>query len=197
VARRQKALICAVAALALSPVAHALNVKNLDVSLRDGRYVVEFVAQLDASAEAVHAVLTDYDAYPALDPRIQESRVLGRDREHSVRLYTRMRGCLGALMCRTMQRVEDIQEMPDELLATAILDQSDVRFGVTRSQWQAKDNGTEVVYRLEILPKFWIPPLFGPRLMISTLRAGTIELFTNVEKAAQERTSTVAPPSLP
>jgi Polyketide cyclase / dehydrase and lipid transport len=191
---RQEALIWAVAALSLSPVAHALDVERLDVDFRGDRYVVEFVAQLNVPAEAVHAVLTDYDAYPALDPRIKESRVLGRDRDHSVRLYTRMRGCLGTLLCRTMQRVEDIHEMPDELLATAILDQSDVRFGVTRSQWQAKENGTQVVYRLEIMPKFWIPPLFGPRLMISTLRAGTIELFTNVEREAQTRTSTVASP---
>ena len=189
---RQEALIWAVAALSLSQVAQALDVERLDVDFRGDRYVVEFVAQLNVPAEAVHAVLTDYDAYPALDPRIQESRVLGRDGDHSVRLYTRMRGCLGTLLCRTMQRVEDIQEMPDELLATAILDQSDVRFGVTRSQWQAKENGTQVVYRLEIMPKFWIPPLFGPRLMVRTLRAGTIELFTNVEKAARERNSTVA-----
>ena len=193
-ARRQEALIGAVAALTLSPVVHALDVERLDVELRDDRYVVEFVAQLDAPTEAVHAVLTDYDAYPALDPRIKESRVLGRDRLNSVRLYTRMRGCLGTLMCRTMQRVEEIQELPDQLLATAILDQSDVRFGVTRSQWQSTGHGTEVIYRLEIMPKFWIPPLFGRRLMISTLRAGTLELFTNVEKAAQERTSTVASP---
>ncbi len=190
--RRQEALSCAVVALALSPAAHALNVERLEVNFRDDRYVVEFVAQLDAPTEAVHAVLTDYDAYPTLDPRIQESRVLGRDREHAVRLYTRMRGCLGTLLCRTMQRVEDIQEMPDELVATAVLDQSDVRVGITRSQWQANENGTQVVYRLEIMPKFWIPPLFGPRLMVSTLRAGTIELFTNVEKAARERNSTVA-----
>jgi Polyketide cyclase / dehydrase and lipid transport len=194
VARRQEALIGAVAALTLSPVVHALDVERLDVELRDDRYVVEFVAQLDAPTEAVHAVLTDYDAYPALDPRIKESRVLGRDRLNSVRLYTRMRGCLGTFMCRTMQRVEEIHELPDQLLATAILDQSDVRFGVTRSQWQSTEHGTEVIYRLEIMPKFWIPPLFGRRLMISTLRAGTLELFTNVEKAAQERTSTVASP---
>lgn len=193
-AGRQKALIGAALALLLCPLAHALEVERLDVALNGDRYVVEFVAQLEATPEAVHAVLTDYAEYPTLDPRIQESRVLGRDRENSVRLYTRMRGCLGSVMCRTMQRVEEVQEMPDELLATAILDQSDVRLGVTRSQWQAKNNGTEVTYRLEIMPKFWIPPLFGRRLMISTLRAGTLELFTNVEKVAKERNSTVASP---
>ena len=183
----QEALIGAAAALALSPTARALDVERLEVGMQGDRYVVEFVAQLDAPADAVHAVLTDYDAYPTLDPRIQESRVLSREDDHSVHLYTRMRGCLGALLCRTMQRVELIEEHPDELLATAILDQSDVEFGVTRSQWQTNEHGTQLVYRMEIMPKFWIPPLFGPPMMISTLRSGTLELFTNVEKAAKER----------
>jgi hypothetical protein len=189
---QQEALICGALALASSHNAHALDVEKLDVGLKGDRYVVDFVAQLDAPADAVHAVLTDYDAYPKLDPRIQESRVVGIDRANSVQLYTRMRGCVGALFCRTMQRVEEVVERPDELLATAILDKSDVRFGVTRSQWQPREKGTQLVYRLEIMPKFWIPPLFGPRMMISTLRAGTLELFTNVEKAAQERSRTVA-----
>jgi hypothetical protein len=96
-----------------------------------------------------------------------------------------MWGCLGGLFCRTMQRVEEIEERPGELLATAVLAESDVRFGVTRSQWSAHDGGTALGYRLEIMPKFWIPPLFGRRIMINTLRDGTVSLFTNVEGAAQ------------
>jgi Polyketide cyclase / dehydrase and lipid transport len=189
---QQEALICGALALGLSQNAHALDVEKLDVGLQGDRYVVDFVAQLDAPADAVHAVLTDYDDYPQLDPRIQESRILARDRADSVQLYTRMRGCVGGLFCRTMQRVEEVVERPDGLVATAILDKSDVRLGVTHSQWQPREKGTQLVYRLEIMPKFWIPPLFGTRMMISTLRSGTLELFTNVEKAAQERSRTVA-----
>ncbi|HZF27415.1 MAG TPA: hypothetical protein VEZ88_14225, partial [Steroidobacteraceae bacterium] len=71
----QEALIRGAAALLLSPVASALDVERLDVGLQGDRYVVDFVAQIDAPADAVQAVLTDYDDYPRLDPRIQESRV--------------------------------------------------------------------------------------------------------------------------
>ena len=165
--------------------AHALEVRRLDVSFQGDRYVVVLNAQLDAPADAVGEVLKRYDDYPSLDPRIIESRVLSRDREHSLTLYTRMRGCLGTLMCRSMRRVEQVEERPDELLATAVLDQSDVRFGVTRSQWQPQNGGTALQYRLEIMPKFWVPRLFGRRLMISTLREGTLSLFTNVEREAR------------
>jgi hypothetical protein len=84
-----------------------------------------------------------------------------------------------------MQRVEEIEEQPEELLAIAVLAESEVRFGVTRSHWTANQGGTALTYRMEIMPKFWIPALFGRRLMIKTLREGTLSLFTNVESAAQ------------
>ncbi len=184
-AERRRELTLFALALMCAGTADALEVRRLDVSFQGDRYVVLLNAQLDAPADAVGDVLKRYDDYPALDPRITESRVLSREREHSLRLYTRMRGCLGTLMCRTMQRVEEVEELPNELLATAVLPESDVRLGVTRSQWQAQDGGTAVQYRLEIMPKFWIPPFFGRRLMISTLREGTLSLFTNVEREAR------------
>jgi hypothetical protein len=168
-----------------SGAAHALEVRRLDVSFQGDRYVVVLNAQLDAPADAVGEVLKRYDEYPSLDPRIIEARVLSREREHSLRLYTRMRGCLGSLMCRRLQRVEQVEERPDEILATAVLDESDVRLGVTRSQWQPQNGGTALHYRLEIMPKFWVPRLFGRRLMLSTLREGTLSLFTNVEREAR------------
>ena len=174
------------AALLWAGSAHAIEVRRLEVSFQGDRYVVVLNAQLDAPSEAVGDVLKRYEQYPTLDPRITESRVLSRDREHSVRLFTRMRGCLGTMMCRSMQRVEEVEERPNELLATAVLSESDVRFGLTRSQWEPHDGGTSLQYRLEIMPKFWIPPFFGRRLMISTLREGTLSLFTNVEREARE-----------
>lgn len=176
-------IVCAVT-LSLASTAAALEVERLDVSFEGDRYVVVLEAQLDAPAGAVGRVLRHYAEYPALDPRIRESRVLKREGEHALRLYTRMRGCLGTLLCRTMRRVERVEERPGELLATAVPGESDVRIGVTRSQWEAHDGGTALRYRLDIMPKFWIPPFFGPRLMISTLREGTLSLFANVETAA-------------
>jgi hypothetical protein len=185
VARWRQELTLFIATLLLAPTANALEVRRLDVSFEGDRFVVILNAQLDAPADGVGEVLKRYDDYPSLDPRITESRVLSRDREHAVRLYTRMRGCLGTLMCRSMKRVEEIEERPNELLATTVLPESDVRFGVTRSQWEPQDGGTSLQYRLEIMPKFWIPPVFGRRLMIRTLSEGTLSLFTNVEREAR------------
>ncbi|HEU4530838.1 MAG TPA: SRPBCC family protein [Steroidobacteraceae bacterium] len=163
--------------------APAMAVDRLDVRRAGGRYIVEFEARLEAPAQEVGEVLTDYESYPALDPRILESRV-DASRRH---LHTKLRGCVGRLLCRTMTRVEEIVSTPDALTATALPLESDVKYGVTRSQWRVRDGGTQVTYRLEIEPDFWVPPMFGPRLMIKTLREGTLSLFRNVETAAQAR----------
>jgi hypothetical protein len=163
--------------------AAAMAVDRLDVRRSGSRYVVEFEAQLDAPAQEVGAVLTDYEKYPELDPRILESRLDATRR----RLHTKLRGCVGRVLCRTMERVEEIASSPDALTATALPMQSDVTYGVTRSQWRVRGGGTQLTYRLEIEPDFWVPPVFGPRLMIKTLREGTLSLFRNVETAARAR----------
>ncbi len=173
-----------VAALALAaPAAHAIEVEKLEVRRSDNRYVVEFKAHLDAPADQVGAVLKDYEHYPQLDSRILESR---RDDSEPV-LRTKVRGCVGSILCRTMRRVEKLEEMPGGLIATAVPGQSDVSYGRTHSQWEARDGGTELLYRLEIEPDFWVPPFIGPRMMIKTLREGTLSLFTNVERVARDR----------
>lgn len=185
-ARQTKKLILCVAALACTPAALAMDVQRLDVRYRGDRYVVELEALLDAPAESVGAVLKDYERYPDLDARILESR-REVDEDGSLRLLTRLRGCVGTLLCRSMRRVETLEETPDELIATAVPEESDVRFGRTHSHWEARADGTALTYHLEITPKFWIPPFIGRRMMIRTLREGTISLFRNVERAAREQ----------
>lgn len=175
----------ALAATALAATtARAIEVEKLEVRRSDNRYVVEFKALLDAPPEQVGAVLKDYEHYPELDARILESR---RDQSDPLQLHTRLRGCVGGLFCRTMARVEKLEEMPGGLIATAVPGKSDVTYGHTHSQWEARNGGTEVLYRLEIEPDFWVPPLFGPPLMMRTLREGTLSLFKNVERVAHHR----------
>lgn len=185
-ARQTKRLILGVAALAIAPAALAIDIQRLDVRHRGDRYIVELEALLDAPAESVGAVLKDYERYPDLDARILEShRVV--DEDGTSRLLTRLRGCVGTLICRSMRRVETLEETPGELIAIAVPEESDVRYGRTYSRWEARAHGTALTYRLEITPDFWIPPFIGRRMMIRTLREGTISLFTNVERVAREK----------
>jgi hypothetical protein len=182
-------LIAAIAFLAAQAQAHAIDIQTIDVRYQDGLYRVQFVAELAATPDAVGRVLKDYAKYPALDARIEESHLIaspaGAPAGAPARLYTRLKGCLNRLMCRSMVRIEILQERPGDLIATAIPELSDVKKSVTHTQWQGSPKGTRVSYSLTLDPKFWVPAFFGRRAMIDTMRDGTVNMFTSVERVAR------------
>jgi hypothetical protein len=178
-------LACALTLLA-SASAQAFDVERLETGTDGERYTVTLEAVLQAPAPAVLSVLRDFAGYPRLDARILESRVLESNGSDTL-LYTRIRGCVGSVFCRTMARVEWVKATEQGLEATVVPARSDVRYGLTVVQVSADGAATRVVYALKMEPKFWMPRwLVGP-LIQRTLREGTLSMFDNVERAAAPR----------
>lgn len=169
----------------------ALEVERADAKFAAKRYSFELVATLDAPVDRVEAVLRDYAAYPALDARILESKIIERPAADEVLLFTSLRACFGPF-CRTVKRVEKVEEDIHELRATTIAERSDVKFGETYTQISNAGQRTRVVYRTTVSPDFWIPRFIGRRVMLNTLRDATLTLFGNVEKRAHESAAGVA-----
>jgi hypothetical protein len=173
-----------VASCSAVSVARAFAIERAEAQYADKRYQFELVATIDAPVERVQSVLTDYEGYPALDPRILESRVLERPQEHVALLQTTLRMCFGPF-CRNVKRVERVEESANGLSAVADPQRSDVSAGETHTTLMAVENGTRVSYRTSITPSFWIPAVVGRRWMLNTLRDATIDLFKHVEQRAQ------------
>lgn len=163
----------------------ALEAEQVESVYKDKQFRCEVVAVLDAPATAVQAVLRDYEAYPELDGRILQARVLGRPTPTTALLETKLRACFGPF-CRTVRRVEEVIEAPLELSATTDPAKSDVRFGETHTLIEPVDDSrTRIIYRTSIVPGFWVPALGGRRWMLRTMEEATVELFENVEERAQ------------
>lgn len=175
-------LLLAIPALAFAGGAQAIEVSKLQVGEQGRRYVVEFEAQLAAQPAAVMRVLLDFANYPALDPRILLARRSQRDGKPL--LYTRLRGCLGSVFCRTMDRYEFLDLQPGRLVATAIPGESDVKFGLTEIQVERRGGGTHVRYRNEFDPSFWMPRWMVRKAMYTTLHDGTLGMFRAIEARA-------------
>ncbi len=172
------------AAMALPPAqAGAMEVLRLEVSEHERAYVVEFDARLAAPAPAVMAVLTDYARYPELDPRILEARRLP-DRDGRPVLYTRLRGCVGSVFCRSMDRYEWLDEGRGRFVATAIPGEGDLLRGETVTRVVPDAGGARVSYRTEFEPSFWMPRWLVRGAMHATLREGTQEMFARIERRA-------------
>lgn len=168
----------------LSGQACALEIRNVTTEYVNGEYRLTWSATLHASADRVEQVLRDYARYNTLDSRILDARVVERTREDQVKLFTRIRVCF-SFLCRNVDRTELVTEKPLELEATVVPEKSDAERGATHTVLKAQDGTTLVEYHTTIVPKFWVPALFGRSIMLRTLRDATTGMFEHIEKRAQ------------
>lgn len=174
------------ALLALGAAANccAFETQRADARYEARQYRVELELVLDARVQDVAAVLRDYEHYTALSGSILEAKVLERAAPDVVTLYTKLRACTG-LFCRTVKRVERVQESALELRAEALPAQSEVEFGSTLTQLEDVGGRTRVRYQTAVTPKFWVPAFIGRPLMLRTLKDISIDLFRRVEARAK------------
>ena len=166
--------------------AAAFEIEHSETRYVNRRYQCDLNIRLDAPLDKVEAVLRDYERYPSLDTRILKASVLDRPGPGVVTLETMLRVCFGPF-CRNVTRVERVEEQQHALAATADPSRSDVKFGETRTQLSAGENGGTVVhYRTSITPSFWIPSIVGRRWMLRTLADASGSLFMNVEMQAKK-----------
>lgn len=168
-------------------VGWAATIRTVQIDRKDGRYVLESDTFLQAPPNAVFRVLTDYDQFAQISSVFEESRFVGSDDDGTPLVYTRVEGCVW-FFCKTMERVERLEfEAPDFIATTALPARSDFRY--SRSEWQLSPegaNGTRVMYRLEMEPDFWVPPVLGPMLIKRKLVKGGADAVERIEGLAQQ-----------
>jgi hypothetical protein len=191
-ARRSRALGFLVL-LVLGTQARAFELQRAEAEFIDEEYRFEMTAVLEAPIDQVEHILRDYEHYPALDSRILEARVLERSEPNIATLATTLRACFGPI-CRSVKRIERVEESPHALTAVTDTTRSDMKLGETRMELSSdQQSRTRVIYRTRLKPAFWIPALVARRLMLITLEDATIELFQNVEKRARSESKSAPP----
>ena len=163
---------------------HAMDIHRISAEYVSGEYRLTLSATLSAPADRVEAVLRDYDHYHALDVRILDARIGKRIQPDQLELFTRIRVCF-TFLCRNVDRLELVEERPLELLATVIPDRSDAERGSTHTLLIRDGDKTQLQYTSTIVPKFWVPALFGRNIMLHTLRDATTSMFEHIEKLAK------------
>jgi len=182
--------VAILAAILWPPVlpAGAAEVSRVEVVHTDDLYSLSLEAHLAAPPRAVFAVITDYPHIQDLHRRVRESRVLRRVDAHTVEVYTRLTGCVAAIFCKSIRRVELVTENPPyELTAEVLPGQSDLKSGLVHWRLMPEGDGTRLVYQSEMEPDFWVPPLLGDALMSRSIRNTTEEMIQRVEELALQQ----------
>jgi hypothetical protein len=177
-------LLCAL--LCLSTATLAGQLESFNVSEVDGVYETSVVALLDAPADYVYHVITDFTHIYRLNPSIVESEVMPGQASGTTRVWNRFEHCF-AIFCFQVDLVEDVVEIGErQLVATAVPELSSFRSGT--AMWHVRPfagQRSRVQYRANIKPAFFVPPLIGSAMMKTMLREEMTNSLARIECQAR------------
>ena len=178
-------LVCAL--LVLPATAQAIEFSDLTVTNEGKRYTVHAEGYMDAPAEAVLAVITDYPNLPLLSDTILESEPLGDDGAGGQLVRTRIEFCV-MVFCSRAEQVQTVT-MPtaDQVVSVAIAERSDIDDLMQRWTVVADGGGSRLTYEMVVVNEDFIPPLIGPPLVRGKLRKISRDTAHNIERLAQQR----------
>jgi len=172
-------------ALLIAAAASTATIETIDVEYECRLYTLFAETRLSASAEAIHAVLTDYEHFGRISRVYKEYGFLEPQPDGTPTIYTRMEGCLMKIFCKSMTRVERLEIIsPTHIRTVTLPEQSDFKHSVSEWIIEEDENGTRMTYTLEMEPDFWVPPLIGPKYLVKTLRQGGGAAVNRIERLA-------------
>jgi hypothetical protein len=166
----------------------AVDIRELEVSEDGGVYQIKLATVIDAPAEYVYRVLTDYVHLHRLHPSIIQSDILPSPGAGIVRIRTRILDCI-LIFCMELDRVEDISELPPYHVHATIVP-SMCNFHSGKADWRIEDMGgrSQLIYEAQMKPDFTVIPLIGPYLVTRKLRdemassLGKIECIAKIKE---------------
>ena len=173
--------------LACATAGAAGELQELSITEHNGVYQVRVAMRLEAPAEQIFEVLTDYAHLYRLDSAITESLILPPAPDGAVRVQTRLEDCV-LFVCLEVRRVERLHRLgPGELVADIEPELSDFRSGHAHWRVRPQEHSAVVVYEGSMEPAFKLPPIIGPAVMKRKLRTQTLNTLGRIECIARIR----------
>ena len=176
----------ALSALLSTIAAPAFGADLLDVSVekKGDRYTMASRTYFEAPPEAVFRVLSDYDRFERISSIFEDVRFIAPATDGTPRAYTLVKGCV-LFFCKTIERIEELHFTPhSRIVAEVEPEHSDFAYGRTEWRFIPAGSGTEVHYRMDMEPGFWVPPLIGPYIMKRSFRSDAVEALERIEALA-------------
>ena len=162
----------------------ANDIAEFEVTEEEGVFYINASVVVNAPAEYVRAVLTDYVHIYRLNPSIVESEILASQDSDVARIRTKVIGC-AISYCEEIGRVEDVRILASgDIQAEIVPEYSQFKSGVTLWQIRSMGEDSRLTYHAEMEPDFFIPPIIGNSIVKAKLREEIMISFTRLEKIA-------------
>ena len=163
-----------------------LQAAEVSVKYKQGTYLLNAYFTIDASAQDIISVITDYENIAQLNPAIIESEVLEASMQDATKVRTVIKDCV-LFFCKKITRVEQVHvEGTQTLEAEVIPFLSDLREGYTKWEFQQYEGQTQVSYQALIQPKFWIPPLIRSRSVPKKIKKRMLQTILRLQTLVSE-----------
>ncbi|ADE14093.1 conserved hypothetical protein [Nitrosococcus halophilus Nc 4] len=158
----------------------AAGIQNLEVWRHNAGYVISGQVRLRAPLEVVRARLLDFNHMDRLHRSIQVSELQCSfpDGRHRVRVHVQF-GILWFWF--TLQSVQDFSWSERTIQAVMLPEKSDFTHGEIQWKLMPINGNTQLQFRAELIPTFWVPPVIGPYLLKRLLPEKAREIVQNLE----------------
>ena len=159
------------------------EVLDSHVGTHEGHYLLRIDMLIDADTNRVRQILTDYAHLDRLSQSITLSELLESNApNYRVRVTTN--GCV-IFFCRELVQVQDVNELPNGyIIVTVLPEMSDFTYSKNVWRIRAQNDRTRVTYSSDLVPDFWIPPLFGTAIFKNQLLEESRHVIDNLERLA-------------
>ena len=168
-------------------VSSAIEIEELSVTEVDGEYTLRIASVIDAPADYVHDVITDYRHVYRINPTITDIEILPSDDDGVVRMRNVSEHWVGPFRFK-IDWAGEIEEPGNGYIKVDTIPgygsfESGSAIWEIRQVW----GGTRVLHVSHLTPNFFIPPVIGDSIMIHKMEAVALETFKRIECHARIR----------
>lgn len=171
--------------LFFSSLIYSGEVIQSHVSNEGGRYKASLDMLIEASADDVYELFTDFNNLSQLSKNITSSQLLSNNPpEYIVEVKTH--NCV-LFYCKDLMQTQQVLELNDgRITVNDIQGKSD--FIYARTSWHIREHEdeTRVSFSTEMKPDFWLPPLIGPWLFKKRMIKETQTMIDRLEELAAD-----------
>ena len=161
--------------------ATAGELEGLSVTVENGDYGIRIAMVMDAPADYVYRVITDYKHAYRINPCITESEILPSPDDDTVRVHNHSVHCIW-LFCFDIDWIGDIVELQEGYLKVDTIPEYS-SFDSGMAVWHIRPHGerTWILHHSHFKPNFFIPPVIGEYAIKQHMRDETLDTFRRIE----------------
>lgn len=158
------------------------TVQDLEVQRLNPGYVVSGQVRLRAPLEVVRRRLLDFNHLSRLHRSVQSSELQCSfsDGRHRVQIQIQFHIILRQF---TLQSIQDFTWNEHTIHAIMLPGENGFASGELRWDLTPVNGDTQLHFRVELVPAFWVPPMIGPYLLKRILPEHAREIAQNLESS--------------